>query len=212
MTLDIIPTPPTPLALAWLLGLLCVSLLCLKALHNRYLTHLNAYPGPRLAGFTNIWRVVQSYIHRHGPPPILSLHSKYGPIVRIGPRCLSFADPAAIGSFNRMEKSDFYPVNGATARGRWLYTLFSGTDVAWHDRLRKSVNWIFTPQAVGSYEMLVDQTLVLFLKELGGRFASTATTQRNGGGGKVGGVTFDLSEGFSYFAFDFIGALTYNRR
>ena len=200
------PTPQTPLALPWQLPLLCLCLLLLKALQNRYLTNLNTYPGPPLAGYTNLWRLLHNYTYRHSPPPVLSLHEEYGPIVRIGPRCLSFADPAAIASFNKLSKSEFYPVGAPSGGGRYIYTLFSGTDVRWHDRLRKSVNWIFTPQAVSSYEMLVDQTLVLFLKELGNRF----TAEKNGGGGKR--RTFDLSEWFAYFTFDFIGDLTYNRR
>lgn len=111
-----------------------------------------------------------------------------------------------------MEKSEFYPVSAVSGRGRVIYTLFSATDERWHDRLRKSVNWIFTPQAVASYETLVDQTLVLFLRELGSRFAATDTQKNGEGAGAGGGATFDLSEWFAYFAFDFIGDLTYNRR
>lgn len=77
------------------------------------------------------------------------------------------------------------------------------------------MNWIFTPQAVASYETLVDQTLVLFLKELGDRFAGPRQEKVGGtgtAGGGGGGATFDMSEWLAYFAFDFIGDLTYNRR
>lgn len=46
-----------PLALLWQLPLLCLSLLLLKALHNRYLTGLNTYPGPpsRASRTSGVW-------------------------------------------------------------------------------------------------------------------------------------------------------------
>lgn len=192
--------------LLWQLPLLLLSLLFLKALHNRYLTGLNRYPGPALAPFTSLWRVVHSFLDRHAPP-LVSLHARYGDVVRLGPRCLSFADPAAITSFNKMEKSAFYPVAAAAGGGHYLYSMFSTVDERWHDRLRKSLNWIFTPQAVASYETLLDQTEVLFLRQLGSRFASGEEN-----GAFRTGAAFDLSQWFSFFTFDFIGDLTYNRR
>ena len=55
---------------------------------------LNVFPGPFWAHLTDIWR----YIDVRGRRPELThiaLHRKYGDVVRLGPRTLSFADPKA---------------------------------------------------------------------------------------------------------------------
>lgn len=64
-------------------------------LNNKYWKGLNKYPGPRLAAYTNWWRVLDVYTRNHHWK-IIALHRKYGDIVRIGPNVLSFADPKAI--------------------------------------------------------------------------------------------------------------------
>ena len=100
------------------------------------------------------------------------------------------------------EQSEYYPVNAATANGRYVYTLFSSIDEIWHGNLRKSINWIFTPSAAASYEPIVDNTLRLFLQEINRRFAD-----RDGPDGVI-----DFSQWFLYFTFDVMGDLTYSRR
>ena len=100
------------------------------------------------------------------------------------------------------EQSEYYPVNAATANGRYVYTLFSSIDEIWHGNLRKSINWIFTPRAAASYEPIVDNTLRIFLQEINRRFAD-----RDGPDGVI-----DFSRWFLYFTFDVMGDLTYSRR
>lgn len=61
---------------------------------NYFYNSLNIFPGPFWAHLTDIWR----YIDVKGRRPELThiaLHRKYGDIVRLGPRTLSFADPKA---------------------------------------------------------------------------------------------------------------------
>ena len=62
---------------------------------NRYQKGLNRFPGPLLASLTNWWRF---YDAARWQPHItqLRLHDKYGDIVRLGPNCLSVADPKAL--------------------------------------------------------------------------------------------------------------------
>jgi hypothetical protein len=60
-----------------------------------YLSPLRRYPGPFLAGFTNLWRffvVRQGSIHLE----VKKLHEKYGPVVRIGPKLLDIDYPELI--------------------------------------------------------------------------------------------------------------------
>lgn len=61
---------------------------------NYFYNSLNIFPGPFWAHLTDVWR----YIDVKGRRPELThiaLHRKYGDIVRLGPRTLSFADPKA---------------------------------------------------------------------------------------------------------------------
>lgn len=61
---------------------------------NYFCNSLNRFPGPFWARLTDIWR----YIDVKGRRPELThiaLHRRYGDIVRLGPRTLSFADPEA---------------------------------------------------------------------------------------------------------------------
>jgi hypothetical protein len=70
---------------------------------NRYHNGLNKYPGPFLASLTDWWRFVDVY----GRRPELShiaLHKKYGPVVRLGPNTLSFADPEALKTIYGLNK------------------------------------------------------------------------------------------------------------
>ena len=98
-------------------------------------------------------------------------------------------------------KSPFYPVSAAATNGKYIYTLFSSIDENWHDKLRKSVKWIFTPTAAASYEPIVDNTLTLFQQVINKRFAN-----------EPGGGVLDLPQWALYFTFDVMGDLTYSRR
>ena len=78
------------------------------ALRTRYRRGLRNVPGPFLASISNIDRVwscatgLQMNYH-------LQLHEKYGPLVRIGPNHVSFADSRLINLVYDV-KSKFYKV------------------------------------------------------------------------------------------------------
>jgi hypothetical protein len=76
-------------------GVYAVPLLFLLYLAlNYFYNSLHIFPGPFWAHFTDIWR----YLDVKGRRPEvthIALHRKYGDIVRLGPRTLSFADPKA---------------------------------------------------------------------------------------------------------------------
>jgi hypothetical protein len=65
-------------------------------IQNRYGNGLTAYPGPFFASLTNWWRLRDAYINGNERPTYVQLHKKYGDVVRIAPRTLSFASPKAI--------------------------------------------------------------------------------------------------------------------
>ena len=70
---------------------------------NRFKHGLNHYPGPLLASLTDWWRFFDVLGRR---PDIThnKLHKQYGDVVRLGPNCLSFADPKAIKTIYGLNK------------------------------------------------------------------------------------------------------------
>lgn len=90
MILELLIPHSFGVAILWLLaGIL------LRLLVNKYGQGLNKIPGPWLAGFTDLWRlfIVRG---RRAQEVHIELHKKYGPMVRLGPRAVSVADPEAI--------------------------------------------------------------------------------------------------------------------
>ena len=81
---------------------LCFLGLVGRILHLRFRHGFNQYDGPVLASITDYWKY--RYTRRHSNEvPAVALHAKYGDIVRVGPRKLSFSDPQAL--------KDIYAVN-----------------------------------------------------------------------------------------------------
>ena len=71
--------------------LLSVSVLVL----GFYTSPLKSIPGPFLARFTDLWRLLDVWIGRADLTQ-QALHKRYGRYVRLGPKFLSTTDPAAI--------------------------------------------------------------------------------------------------------------------
>lgn len=81
----------------------CLSLVVAWLAKNRYQRGLNKYPGPFLASLTDWWRFIDVW-GRHAEDTYLELHKKYGPVVRVGPNLLSFADPKALKTIYGLNK------------------------------------------------------------------------------------------------------------
>lgn len=75
----------------WSALYLVVSLFLWSAVNSP----LKVFPGPVLAGFTNLWRLWDVYRGRNGETH-LKLHRKHGSVVRLGPNVLSLSDPNLI--------------------------------------------------------------------------------------------------------------------
>lgn len=71
-----------------------ILLLCFQLLRTRYRKGLRDIPGPFVASFSNLWKIVAVY-HGDMPRRNVALHEQYGPVVRIGPKHVSFASPEA---------------------------------------------------------------------------------------------------------------------
>lgn len=76
-------------------------ILCVLKLVGTRLNGLKGLPGPWLASFSNLWKVIAVYrdeMHIKGA----AIHDKYGPIVRIGPHHVSVSSSE---SFNKVHVS-----------------------------------------------------------------------------------------------------------
>ena len=76
-------------------GALCALWLSFQMIWTRYSSGLSAIPGPFSASFSNLWKVLAVYKDEM-PPRNIAVHRKYGPVVRIGPKHVSFSSPGAL--------------------------------------------------------------------------------------------------------------------
>ena len=83
------------------------SLICITFLgyliSNYFNRGLNKYPGSFFASLTDWWRFWIVYKRR---PEVehIRLHAKHGDVVRLGPNCLSFANPKALKTIYGLNK------------------------------------------------------------------------------------------------------------
>ncbi|KAI8654409.1 hypothetical protein NCS56_01398200 [Fusarium sp. Ph1] len=200
MILELLIPHSFGIATLWLLaGIL------LRLLVNKYGQGLNKIPGPWLAGFTDLWRlfIVRG---RRAQEVHIELHKKYGPMVRLGPRAVSVADPEALkiiySPSSGYSKSGFYPVQQALAKGNRLETMFNTANDRYHARLRRSVSNAYAMSTLVAFEPFVDSTSTEFLKQLKLRFADRPGDE---------GIC-DFGAWLQYYAFDVIGELTFSKR
>lgn len=71
-----------------------ILLSCFQLLRTRYRKGLHDIPGPFIASFTNLWKVMGVY-DGNMPRQNVAVHEQYGSVVRIGPNHVSFASPQA---------------------------------------------------------------------------------------------------------------------
>ncbi|KAI1196387.1 cytochrome P450 [Nemania serpens] len=184
----------------WVLG--AVLVIGARLTRNRYYNGLNKYPGPFLASLTDLWRLWDVW-GRQSEVTHRKLHARYGDVVRLGPKTLSFADPKALKTIYGLNKgfikSDFYIVQQGVSKGRGLATLFSTTDNTFHAQLRRCVNSAFSMSALVQYEPFVDNTLKLFFEQTERLYVNN-----------VEGC--DFVRWLQFYAFDVIGEVTYSKR
>ena len=78
---------------SWLV-LAVFTTVAIRFLSFRYVYGLQRFKGPLLASFTDAWRAF--YYYSNTEVPFKDLHERFGDIVRIGPKALSFQNPQAI--------------------------------------------------------------------------------------------------------------------
>ncbi|KAJ2983966.1 hypothetical protein NUW58_g6157 [Xylaria curta] len=180
---------------------------CIQLLRTRHRRHLTAIPGPILASFSNIWKIAAIY-HEDMPGWNVSVHKKYGPVVRIGPNHVSFASPEAfqviytsrdLFTKRRRDQSDFYEVGAPTYRDEPLENLFSLRDAPRHAALRRNIGGLYTKAAVADFESKIDDCVMLFMKQL---------TNRT----RIEPAKLDMSLWLHLLAFDCLGEINVSKK
>ena len=147
-----------------LLVLVLVTSLLLSLTYSieNYIAIYPSPPGPFLARFTDLWRAHQQY-NGQLRSKLITLHAKYGPIVRYGVRSISISDPKAVdviySSRAGFVTANSYQVLVGISNGNEVPSLVSTRDETRHGQLRRSVASAFTVRGSDDYEVFVDSTI-----------------------------------------------------
>jgi cytochrome P450 len=158
---------------------------------------LRKIPGPFLARFTRLWYLRRLQLGRFHEDNI-TLHRKYGPIVRIAPKLYSISTPDKVvyGIASKFPKGAWYDAWKHPSPNRW--TLFPDRNIQRHNDTRKRFQAMYSLSSVVHYETYVNECLQLFADQMR-QFATT-------------GEKVDLAHWFQCYAFDVIGHITYSKR
>lgn len=186
----------------WWNALLLIALFTLVVRSIRDLRRLQHIPGPFLAGWTNALRLYWVWSNDSHDTHI-TLHRKYGRIVRFGPNMVSVTDPKEISHIydfaGTFPKSDFYRVLAFYVRGKPVQTIFATQDEGIHRALRRPIANLYSMSKLVSFESYVDVTIKYFFERLDQAFVRPDRVCH-------------LADWLQYFAFDVIGELTFSRR
>lgn len=182
--------------------LITTALLLLSSISRSYY-RLSQIPGPFIAKFTDLWRLLK--VKRgDSHDTYLVLHEQYGDLVRIGPNCVSISKPDAIPMIYGIQKgfikSGFYTVWQNMVNGKRVASMVFTTDEQQHSAMRRPIAKAYSLSSLVEYEPLVDSTTAVFLARLDGLFASKE------------GKACDLGLWLGWYAFDVIGELTFSKR
>ncbi|KAK4156595.1 Pisatin demethylase [Chaetomidium leptoderma] len=163
---------------------------------------LKKYPGPFLAGCTNLWRVWQVIAGEYAPR-MKKLHEKYGPIVRIGPNLLDIDIPELsriiYGTDGKWVKSDFYKNSSSVIDGKIAYHMFSEVDPTLHALIKRPVVRHYSVPAVLAMEPLMDSVISDFVETLHKRYVEPKKTCQFG-------------DWLGFYAWDFLGMVTFSSK
>jgi cytochrome P450 len=128
---------------------------------------LARFPGPLLSKITSFSIFLQA---NTGDRHLIHLaeHRKYGPIVRIAPNQLSFADPSALRSIyqsarasNPLRKAEWYETVDAPSGAYSTHTEISRTKHAFRRRVMEQA---FSDSALRTFEPLVTENVETLLR------------------------------------------------
>jgi hypothetical protein len=100
------------------------------------------------------------------------------------------------------QKSNFFLVQKALAKGVPLTTLFTSTDELLHAKLRRATSNAYAMSSLVQFEPFVDSAIQTFLSQLRSRYIDSDEDNE----------TLDFGKWLQLFAFDVICELTFSKR
>lgn len=160
---------------------------------------LRHIPGPFWAKFSNLQRL--AWVRTGRSHDIYSeIHAKYGDCVRIGPDVVSISDPSAIATVYPMRpgfpKSKFYRAFMPWTKNGLLPAIFTTQDEGLHKQLKSPIASLYSLTNVVTFEKSVDEVLDLLFEQFDKRIDKVV----------------DLADWLQYFAFEFMGTITFSSR
>ncbi|KAI9643758.1 hypothetical protein NHQ30_007107 [Ciborinia camelliae] len=168
-----------------------------NAIHNLYLHPLSHFPGPPTWSASRLpfakALIVGTIVH-----DVEKIHRKYGPVVRIAPNEISFAEGQAWTDIFTVRPGHLPfpkdPIWWARQPGHPQSLISAGPDD--HTRMRKLLHHGFTPRAVKMQEPILHKYVSLLVERMSERAKETPE----------GGV-LDIVPWFNYTTFDIFGDL-----
>lgn len=183
--------------------LVAVALFVTRAAYKRYASPLRKYPGPLLASFSRLWKVISTARGRTHLEHI-ELHRKYGPVVRIAPNEVSVALPEVartlLSAGKGFYKTDFYGVFPPPENP----DIFTETREDVHAQKKRVANIPYSMAAMQQLSPFINDTIELFMRKIDEHMAAHV-------GSDPAGKVFDLGAYLHYFAFDVLGEVAFSR-
>ncbi|PQE27026.1 benzoate 4-monooxygenase cytochrome P450 protein [Rutstroemia sp. NJR-2017a BBW] len=162
---------------------------------------LKKVPGPFLAKFSDLWRLIDVYEGRAELTHCM-LHAKYGPAVRIGPNTVSLSEPELIpkiySSRSEFLKSNFYTVNDSKVGKATIKTVFGVQSNEAHAQMLRPIQKFYNIKYILGLEERYDIAIEEFFKKIDDSFVNT-------------GAKCEMADWLLYFSWDVIGHLTFSR-
>lgn len=182
-----------------LLGVVLIAGYILHLLRTKYAAGLRRVPGPLLASVSHLDRLWScangSQMDYH-----LKLHERYGSLVRVGPKHISFSDtsliPLVYSITSKFYKSDFYVCFDIKAPAGQVPTIFSVRDEKRHKEIKRPVANAYSLSTLKELEPMNDDCSAIFLRKLD----------------KYNGHDIDLGKWLHWYAFDTITSITFSNR
>ncbi|TVY90945.1 Averantin hydroxylase [Lachnellula willkommii] len=171
-----------------------LSYLALRSLYRITLHPLASYPGPTTWSISDLPTAYQT-LRGTLPFKLVSLHARYGPVVRIGPNELTYiveeawTDIYARKVELRKDANQYVFVGAETVPG-----LLTAPDEAAHSRMRRNLAHGFSEKALRDQEYIIRGYVDLLMQRL----------HENCGQGTV-----DIAKWLNFASFDIIGDLTF---
>ncbi|KAF2497376.1 cytochrome P450 [Lophium mytilinum] len=164
--------------------------------HQSRTAGLNDIPGPWLAKYTNLWRLLETKKTGGDADYMHEMHKKYGDVVRVGPHAVNVADPANIpaiyGNKARLHKPSAIEVILSHGRTENIVTIRNPEK---HGKYRRPIAGAYSLSSLLDYEVQVDE----MLEKLFGQIDKFT----------AGGKPIDIARWLFYYAYDVVGYLSF---